>query len=304
MNKRQSLLKRIRSKSPLRSSSSYSKRKMVLTPQRLVQLSKYPLLKNSWYFIAAATFSVCNQPNEVARLVHYALKQSQYESSNKSIIDPVQLAQDAIDRAELIKKLNHEGAINDPNYQNPENLFSIDPKQNLQTQFHIAQKTRESILKSLALGGIPKAINTMMHLKNATPVSLQDTKPNRDFDSSKTDQVRERGIEFWHHVYGKVSKRIINQMNTAYPDLWEYAKNHIYSPLLSYSDILTPKETSLVIIGCLVPQDVNPQLKGHLKGALNNGATPEEVEQARQLALSISEWCDIKWKEDVAKLKL
>ena len=144
----------------------------------------------------------------------------------------------------------------------------------------------------------------MMHLKNATPVSLQDTKPNRDFDSSKTDQVRERGIEFWHHVYGKVSKRIINQMNTAYPDLWEYAKNHIYSPLLSYSDILTPKETSLVIIGCLVPQDVNPQLKGHLKGALNNGATPQEVEQARQLALSISEWCDIKWKEDVAKLKL
>lgn len=277
---------------------------MPLTPARLVQLSQFPLLKNSWYFIAAATFSVLNQPNEVPKLVHYALKESQYDLAGKKVTDPEKLAQDAIERANLIKKLSQDGDCNDPNFRHPENLFSLDEKENLKVQFHVAQTTREAILKSLALGGIPKAINAMAYVKNASPTELRDTHPQRDFSVASTEEVRERGIKFWKQVYGKVSDRIINNINSSYPDLWEYAKNHIYSPLLSYSDILTPAETSLVIIGCLVPQDVNPQLKGHLKGALNNGASPEEVVQARQLALLISEWCEVKWREEPAKLKL
>jgi len=277
---------------------------MVLAPARIVQLSKYPLLKDSWYFIAAATLSVCNQPNEVSKIVHYALKEKQYELSNKTCIDPVYLAEQAIKRDQLVKKLNHDGEVKDPNYINPENMCSLDDKINLEAQFQITQKTRESILKSLALGGIPKAINTMMYLKNSTPTSLQAIVPQRDFSPSQTEKIRDRGLKFWHQVYGKVSSRIITQMNTAYPDLWEYAKDHIYSPLLSYSDILTPRETSLVIIACLIPQDVNPQLKGHLKGALNNGASYDEIEQARSLSIEISKWCGIKWKDNVAKLKL
>lgn len=277
---------------------------MVLTPQRLVQLSKYASLKNSWYYIAAATLSVCNQPNEIGKLVHYALKQSQYENAGKQIMDPVSLAEQAIDRANLLKNLKIEGNTKDPNFSKPENMFQLDDQLNLGSQFHIAQKTREAILKSIALGGIPKAINTMMYLKNITPTDLQDTKPQRDFDIKTTEEMRERGITFWNRVYGKVSNRVISQMNTAYPDLWEFAKNHIYSPLLSYNDILSASETSLVIVACLVPMDVNPQLKGHLKGALNNGATPQEVQDARDLSLAISEWCDIKRREEVAKLKL
>lgn len=277
---------------------------MLLTPARIVQLSQFPSLKNSWNFIAAATFSVLNQPNEVPKLVHYALKQAQYDLAGKKNSDPEKLAQDAIDRSNLIKKLNQDGDIHNSDFRHPENLFVLNDKENLQAQFHISQTTREAILKSLALGGIPKAINTMGYLKNATPTELRDTHPQRDFSVASTEEVRERGIKFWKQVYGKVSDRIITNIDSSYPDLWEYAKNHIYSPLLSYSEILTPAETSLVIIGCLVPQDVNPQLKGHLKGALNNGASPEEVIQARKLALLISEWCEVKWREEPAKLKL
>jgi alkylhydroperoxidase/carboxymuconolactone decarboxylase family protein YurZ len=93
-------------------------------------------------------------------------------------------------------------------------------------------------------------------------------------------------------------------MNTAYPDLWEFTINHVYSPLLSFSEVLSPGESSLVITACLIPQDVNPQLKGHLKGALNNGCTVEELSSAREMSLLISQWCGIQWRDPVAKVKL
>ena len=38
-----------------------------------------------------------------------------------------------------------------------------------------------------------------------------------------------------------------------------------------------------------MPLKVNPQLKGHLKGALNNGATVEEVKAVREVILRICE---------------
>jgi len=38
-----------------------------------------------------------------------------------------------------------------------------------------------------------------------------------------------------------------------------------------------------------VETQVNPQLKGHLKGALNNGATVDEVRAVREVVISICE---------------
>jgi hypothetical protein len=41
----------------------------------------------------------------------------------------------------------------------------------------------------------------------------------------------------------------------------------------------------IVVLACLIPQDVNPQLKGHLVGALNNGATEDEVKAVREVVI-------------------
>lgn len=176
-----------------------------------------------------------------------------------------------------------------------------------EAKFDISQKMRESLLKSAALGGLPKAINSLTMLKNVTPLDLRETKLQREQAVPTAEELKEeynRGPSFWDQVYGKVAKRVYGQMSTSYPDLAHWALYHVYSPLLSYTKILGPKDTSLVVIACLVPQDVNPQLKGHLRGALNNGATPEEIASAREMAIAISSWCGITWKEDVAQLKL
>lgn len=61
------------------------------------------------------------------------------------------------------------------------------------------------------------------------------------------------------------------------------------------------------------PQQVNPQLKGHLKGALNGGATLEQVRAVRNVAMKICERAGMTklgdsvvagwgWREDVATI--
>jgi hypothetical protein len=58
---------------------------------------------------------------------------------------------------------------------------------------------------------------------------------------------------------------------------------------------------------------VNPQLKGHLRGALNGGATVEEVKAVRAIVIRICEAYGMKligtdvpagwgWREEVANL--
>lgn len=164
----------------------------------------------------------------------------------------------------------------------------------------VTRQIREALLKGAALAGLPKAINSLTQLKNATPQELREKSPLRP--PSKAQGESKAGAEFFDKVYGKISKRVEGQMAAAYPDLAVYALEHVYEPLLSYVGVLTPKETSLMVVACLVPQDVNPQLKGHLKGALNNGATVEEVMSVRELAMTISKWYGTSFNNIPAKL--
>lgn len=58
---------------------------------------------------------------------------------------------------------------------------------------------------------------------------------------------------------------------------------------------------------------MNPQLKGHLKGALNNGASVEEVQAVREVVIKVCEASGMEvfkegtfrgggWRNEVAKL--
>ncbi|CDK24515.1 unnamed protein product [Kuraishia capsulata CBS 1993] len=263
----------------------------ILTTTRLIHLSTTsPHLSQSWYFIAAATLTVCNQPQELPLLYHYAmqtqgLSKPRNEATADKAIQVCTKFADAVSRGEQV----------------PENEYSQEYQAKLRV---VGTKMREAILKTAALSGLPKCINSLMTLKETTPKSLRDLKENRKRITNWDEYLleKQRGIKFWEKVYGKISNRVIKQMSTAYPDLWSYTIENVYSPLLSFTGCMSAEESSLVVISCLIPQDVNPQLKGHLKGALNNGCTLEEVRDARQLAMEISSWCGITWKSEVAKL--
>lgn len=268
---------------------------MILNAQRLQKLATWENLNDSWYLIATVTFTVCNKPNEIPKLYHYAMHtKNMNEIPNKLLYDKVTKI---VDKYADIKATGKDMNFNP--YKNFNNEI------NKSEYFQTTDKIREGILKTAALSGLPKAINSMMILKDNTPLEFRSdiNKTNREEIKSweQYQSVQKRGKEYWNKVYTKISSRVTNQMSSSYPDLWTYTIENVYSPLLSFNQILTPSETSLVVIASLVPQDVNPQLKGHLKGAINSGIPIEEVRAARDMAVEIGGWCGMKWTSEVAQ---
>ncbi|GMM51308.1 Pxp2 protein [Starmerella bacillaris] len=147
---------------------------------------------------------------------------------------------------------------------------------------------QEAIFKSSGLCGLPRVINSLTSLKSVIPEHLKQREMIRDSERNyQTD-----GSQLFSKVYGKVTQRVLGNMRMAYPDLPYYATNCLYGPLFSPTEGLEAKETCMVIVAALVPQNVKPQLKGHLKGALNCGATQEEVESVCELTKLITHWCE------------
>ena len=131
-----------------------------------------------------------------------------------------------------------------------------------------------------------------MHaLKTATPSDLLDSASsptNRAVELHDTSPslILERGQRFFAKTYGKVADQIMNSMASSSEDLSTSALLS-YSYILSNTKVLSARESSLALIAGLIPQDVNAQLKGHLRGALNHGSTIEEVKAVRKAVILI-----------------
>ncbi|ORY71759.1 AhpD-like protein [Pseudomassariella vexata] len=223
-----------------------------MTPALLSTIRKQKNLPHdTWYIIAATVLTLLNRPDEI-RTVY----------------------REAMDRGPR----------------------SMDIKANLEEQLTISRRLREALIKASAVGGIPKSINALLSLKEVTPVHLLDepgssTPTGRwaDMFEAPSSQILDRGQSFFNKVYGKVAKRIMEQMDRSGTEDLGLVARLVYGHLLSNTRVLSSAETSFVLIAGLIPQDVNPQLKGHLRGALNGGATVEEVRAVREVAVTICE---------------
>ncbi|KAI9724584.1 MAG: hypothetical protein M1828_003607 [Chrysothrix sp. TS-e1954] len=256
----------------------------VLTSQFLSYLRNHRCLpRDSWYFVAGVTLSALNLPHELPRLLTYAL--------NDDSAPPQQKAPQSHDE-----------------------------------RLRLARRLREGLIKSAAIVGLPKTINALMSLKAGTPENLLDISPVESDTSSlhgsgraaelwtkDSSPIVARGQAFFDRIYGKITHRVMSGMDRiGTPDLGVTARL-AYAYLLSNEEILDAKDSSMVLIAGLVPQDVNPQLKGHLQGAINNGATLDEVRACREVSISICKAAGMTklqtgqagwgWREDVAELK-
>jgi hypothetical protein len=95
-----------------------------------------------------------------------------------------------------------------------------DTKPSKDEQLQIARRTREALVKSSAIIGLPKTINALFSLKAATPQQLFDeplgySPSNRAIDIYTTppSQILQRGQKFFDAVYQKVSNRVMGQMD-------------------------------------------------------------------------------------------
>lgn len=189
-----------------------------------------------------------------------------------------------------------------------------------QSQICIARRMREALIKSAQIGGLPRSINALLALKEVTPQNLLDkpleyspTRRSVDLYDIPSSRILQRGQSFFDQIYGKVAIRVMHQMEHSGTEDLGIIARLVYGYILSNDAVLSRAETSFVIISCLIPQDVNPQLKGHLKGALNNGASIEAVRAVREAVIHLCKASGMKrldtdvpngwgWKGEIANL--
>jgi hypothetical protein len=88
------------------------------------------------------------------------------------------------------------------------------------------------------------------------PSTESPTFRRADFSEVASSQMEQRGQNFFRTVYGKVSDRVMTQMeNSGTEDLGLVARL-MYSHILSNTSILSAVDTSFVMIAALIPQDV------------------------------------------------
>ena len=113
-----------------------------------------------------------------------------------------------------------------------------------------------------------QAINALFALKGATPPSLLDeplgysptARPVEIYDVSPST-ILHRGQTFFDKVYGKVSKRVMGQMDRSGTEDLGITARLMYGYILSNTNVLTAAESSYVLIAGLIPQDVSLHIK-------------------------------------------
>jgi 4-carboxymuconolactone decarboxylase len=138
-------------------------------------------------------------------------------------------------------------------------------------------EAEEALLQSYLFVGYPVALNAIGMWRERTGRPA----PAKRRDSKTKWRARGEALceTFYAGQYGKLRQNIA----ALHPDLERWMLEEGYGKVLSRPG-LDLKTRELCIVGVLIGLDAPQQLYSHLRGALNAGATQEEVETAVETA--------------------
>ncbi|EPS37132.1 hypothetical protein H072_9257 [Dactylellina haptotyla CBS 200.50] len=128
----------------------------------LTKIRTYPSLpSHTWYYVALITISVCNKPELISSVISHAFTHNAIPGST----DPAYVQEE---RTWLAR--------------NPGSLGKIDDN-GKESALRILRRCREGLVKSGAIGGLPKAINSLYHLRKVHKPHLLDPLPQNSSSS-------------------------------------------------------------------------------------------------------------------------
>jgi len=89
----------------------------------------------------------------------------------------------------------------------------------------------------------------------------------------------EKGREVYKKLFGDDAEKIESMLNDLSPDLGKVGIDFPFGEFYAKDHLLDLKTRELVTISTLTTQGTLPQLKLHVKAALNVGCGPVEIEQ-------------------------
>ncbi|KAH9918409.1 uncharacterized protein BXZ73DRAFT_105284 [Epithele typhae] len=179
-----------------------------------------------------------------------------------------------------------------------EDLDEHDP----QEQIIFSRKMREAVLMSGLLSGMPRAINSLVALRDATPEHLRESKPLRDTARPPAEWDK-RGDEVFRAVYRDSADSVQKLLYDAYPDLGWFATTVGYGMTYGGTDVLSTRELVYVQVAALVAVDAPRQVGWHLANARAGGASAAEVRAVRRIAMDVAARAGVVWRRGVPDLE-
>ncbi|MCK6440174.1 MAG: carboxymuconolactone decarboxylase family protein [Planctomycetes bacterium] len=141
------------------------------------------------------------------------------------------------------------------------------------------EQIREIIIQTHLFAGYPRALNALDALRQAAEkdeIKLDALRPAAIEKGMAEADLLKRGKELWDGIYKDNAKRVADNGERLSPDLAYWSQLEGYGRVLSRPgvDALTRE---LCVVSALMLLDVHPQLKGHIQGAINLGATKEQL---------------------------
>ena len=201
----------------------------IITPSLLTAIRNQPhLLKNTWYIVSGVTLSALNRPDEIPNIFQHAITKGG---------------------------------------------DSVDCQPGRVEQLAIARQMREALVKSAAICGLPRTINSLLELKKATPPDLLDeplgyspTGRLRDIYDVPCSAILLRGKRFFDLIYGKISTRVMSQMDRSGTEDLGLTARLMYGHLLSNEEVLNHAQTSFVVMaGLYVLFDPNSSFEYYVR---------------------------------------
>ncbi|MFQ5844938.1 MAG: carboxymuconolactone decarboxylase family protein, partial [Planctomycetota bacterium] len=132
---------------------------------------------------------------------------------------------------------------------------------------------QEAILQVFLFAGYPRAIVAFETLSAVAP---DWTAP--PVEAGPPDPEA-RGRELFERIYGEHSGRVLDRLEALHPELELFILRDAYGRVLG-RPFLPVAERELMAVAMLGVLDLAPQLRAHVRGALNVGAAPEELDHA------------------------
>nr|WP_313062542.1 carboxymuconolactone decarboxylase family protein [Moraxella sp. CTOTU49097] len=98
--------------------------------------------------------------------------------------------------------------------------------------------------------------------------------------SSQQNTIYDNGIAVRKQVMGEAHvERAMSQVTEFTAPLQDWINEHAWGSTWQRDDVLDRKTRSLVTLAFLIAQKSPTELKGHIRGAINNGASVAEIQE-------------------------
>jgi 4-carboxymuconolactone decarboxylase len=134
----------------------------------------------------------------------------------------------------------------------------------------------EVLLQSYLFAGFPRALNAMRIWREVSGESAPANDPALVPQDSA--ELRRKGEEVCSIVYGDKYDALRQAISNLHPALDEWMVSDGYGKVLARAGLTLAQRELCIVAACVASEQI-PQLKSHLRGALNCGATHEDIAQ-------------------------